>query len=153
MKKIQLIQGVKHTLIRSDAKRKNLQLLADYLSSEKLDAKFNMAQYCEIQRSGGDEETDCGSVGCAIGHGPYAGIHKSEHESWRDYGNRCFITDDFSKSCFTFLFSADWWSVDNTPQGAARRIDYVIEHGLPVMYPGEDSEDFIRRINNLIVLI
>lgn len=53
----------------------NLKKLADYLMSGDLKAEFDMSTYDD------DSGTNvlvvnCGTVGCAVGHGPYAGIEK-----------------------------------------------------------------------------
>ena len=70
----------------------NLALLSKYLKRRKLKAKFDMGTFTYHQE---DEEgdyshlrTDCGLVGCAIGHGPYAGIEKFMHEDWFTYSER-----------------------------------------------------------------
>lgn len=72
----------------------------------------------------------CGTVGCAVGHGPMAGIRANPGELWDDYSERVFDLEVFGPE-WTWCFDADWSSVDNTPQGAAKRIRYLLEHGLP----------------------
>jgi hypothetical protein len=66
----------------------------------------------------------CGTVGCAVGHGPVAGVQSYPGESWTAYTERCFIPD--GSPLFEFFFSDDWQTKDNTPQGAAARIAYVL---------------------------
>jgi hypothetical protein len=79
----------------------------------------------------------CGTVACAVGHGPAAGILVPEHMiysigprmrvSWWPY-SRLFVS---VPRYFDWLFSAKWGVVDNTPHGAAARIRYVLDRGTP----------------------
>lgn len=106
--------------------RANLITLAKYFAQhKKLKAKFNMSVYCE---DGYFSSTNCGSIGCAVGHGPYAGISKSKDEKWLHYGQRVF---DVNMAEFCFLFSYSWHSVDNTKAGLVRRINYFLKNGVP----------------------
>lgn len=106
----------------------NFEKLASYLLLGNLKAKFNMGQYSESQ----DFlyiESDCGSIGCAIGHGPYSGIQKFNIESWGEYSSRVFGISIWSDTidAWDFLFGPDWVEIDNTPQGAAKRIQYFLK--------------------------
>jgi len=98
--------------------RGNLEQLAAYLRSGNLQAEFDMGGYSD----------HCGSVGCAVGHGPYAGIPKNEEELWHSYSDRVFVESIRAES---WMFDADWELVDNTPEGAAARIEWFLEHGVP----------------------
>ncbi len=109
--------------------RANLKRLAEYLLSKKLRAKFNMETYADSMHE--FYGTSCGTVGCAIGHGPYAGIAKYPKESWIEYSDRAFgSVVHFSD----WLFSDKWAKTDNTPRGAALRIKYTLKHGVPRDY-------------------
>jgi hypothetical protein len=66
----------------------------------------------------------CGTVACAVGHGPVAGVQTYSGESWSEYTARCFCPDD--SPVFEFLFDDAWTVRDNTPQGAAARIAYLL---------------------------
>lgn len=119
-------------ILLPEEKRKNLKKLADYLLKGELKAKFNMSRYTG-HKIFTDEDmyaTDCGTIGCAVGHGPFAGVLKNEKELWDEYSERCFI-DDTRNSAYGFLFAGEWEDVDNTPQGAAKRILYFLENGIP----------------------
>lgn len=106
--------------------RANLIKLANYFSQhKKLKADFDMREYCEYSHF--INHTDCGSVGCAIGHGPYAGIYKCPDESWPIYSERVFGIDSRSR-LWDFLFSYRWANVDNTKIGVVRRINYVLKN-------------------------
>lgn len=109
--------------------KQNLLKLVKYLEQPKLDAKFNMVCY-------GDEtittsSTDCGSVGCAVGHGPYAGIRKFKSEDWYQYSRRVF---GLNYNEWIWCFDDLWIYLDNTPKGAAARIRLLLEKGLPSNY-------------------
>lgn len=108
--------------------RENLKKLADYLLSNKLKANFNMEFFTgEVNE---DQLTECGTIGCAIGHGPYAGIKKSAYEAWWKYSERVFGLDTGSDE-WVYLFGHGWAYTDNTPQGSAKRINHLLENGLP----------------------
>lgn len=105
--------------------KENLLKLATYLLSGELKADFNMRDYNGYGICG-EYLTDCGTVGCAIGHGPYAGIPKTTFESWDNYASRVF-TADFR--ALLWCFSSFWDAVDNTAEGAAKRILYLLRTG------------------------
>ena len=108
--------------------RENLKKLSDYLLSGELKAGFDMGQYADTNDY---RVTECGSVGCAIGHGPYAGIPKQRGEDWFEYVDRVFTYDyDIIEWCFDIL----WAEVDNTPRGAGLRIKWLLDHGVPENY-------------------
>jgi len=113
----------------------NLLMLAEYLEQPILKAAFNMENYTGEPHSA--KITDCGSVGCAVGHGPYAGVPKDTSENWNAYGWENFIPSDNYMTSFregnepvrynwSFAFDSDWHRIDNTPQGAAKRIRYLL---------------------------
>lgn len=116
--------------------RQNLKKLASYLEQLKPpeseeDPAFDMADFT-TEDVGHDEcrlQLDCGSCGCAIGHGPYAGIPKLTTETWYQYHLRVFGTEVYG-----WCFAGEWKEVDNTPQGAAARIRIALEHGIPNDY-------------------
>jgi hypothetical protein len=115
--------------------RANLEKLAAYLEQLPEDyTHFDMRMF--FTRDGTDRPYwdatlagDCGTVACAIGHGPAAGITiATETADWLDYGQKAFKLDlDEWRWCFT----GGWVSVDNTPHGAAKRIRQLLDHGLP----------------------
>lgn len=105
-------------------RRSNLIKLARYFQKGDLQAAFDMYDWC-------GEDSDyatCGSVGCAVGHGPYAGIRKHMGDSWRAYAYN-FV--DIYSDDFDFLFGHTWSQYDNTPTGVVRRISYYLQHGVP----------------------
>lgn len=110
--------------------------MAEYLLSGKLKAEFDMSTYAEY----GPQEfyidptkTECGSVGCVIGHATYVIDPKTPFESWFDYSIRVF---GITGSCvcgdrWDWCFSSEWALIDNTPEGAGKRIMWLLERGLP----------------------
>lgn len=117
----------------------NLLKLATYLLSGELKAEFDMISFTDsvLPIEQANFKTECGTVGCAAGHGPYAGIPKHSTETWTEYIGRVFDVHVIPNTPNTlymewdWLFGADWREIDNTPQGAAKRILYLIRHGLP----------------------
>jgi len=109
----------------SDFQRQNLLTLARYLW-DLPQLWFDMEFF---------QKTDsCHTIGCALGHGPSAGILKLEGEEWLAYGNRAFNGRDCDG--YFWIFRGTWGDVDNTPRGAAKRILCLLRHGLP-----QDWED------------
>lgn len=109
----------------------NLLKLADYLEGE-LKAVFNMEYYADMSGSmSGENRHNCGSVGCAVGHAPYAGITKLPNEPWETYALRVF---DVTPHEFDFLFHGRWGSrtIMNDPNITACRIRYFVVNGVPI---------------------
>ena len=118
--------------------KESLVKLANYLLEGAQRAAFDMSYF--HTPDGKDEYvTDCGTAGCAVGHGPYAGIPKHANEGWWDYSYRAFgVTEG---RAWDWCFSGHWHHYDNTPRGAARRILCLVENGAP---PAEwDHEAFV----------
>ena len=107
---------------------KNLETVAIYLESGDLKAAFSMRGFGDDRTNSCD--TSCGSVGCVIGQGPYAGIPKLPDEGWYSYSDRVFGLAD-NLLAWDWCFAGAWADVDNTPQGAAKRIRYLLANGKP----------------------
>jgi len=138
--------------------RVNLARLAEYLEGLPADyAHFEMADFIlepkreELHRyalkNGGVQS--CGTAACAVGHGPAAGIYVPEKflretgVNWTLYTYEFFVPDDSgsnSSVVFNYLFGGNWTYVDNTHRGAAARIRYFLDHGVPA-YHNDDDED------------
>lgn len=119
----------------TEEQRYNLKTLADYLLSDALKSDFTMSYFCSYSPLGYGVST-CGTVGCAVGHGPFAGVPKDPDEKWSAYSYRMFIDteiDNAADLAWDFCFSNIWSAYDNTPQGAGHRILYLLKHGVPVM--------------------
>lgn len=123
---------------------KNLAALAAYLrAGGKPGVEFDMWRYDE-GNSEGDYMTDCGSVGCAVGHGPYAGIPKMEDEYWEEYATRVFgivpSTEDRD-----WLFAAHWrYSKFPGISDAAKRIEAFLNAGGRVPHGDDTVSDMIE---------
>lgn len=127
----------------------NLLKLATYLLSGDLKAAFNMRRFTDSLVLDFEAlRTDCGTVGCTAGHGPYAGIPKEFGEGWGNYILRSFgvhVMDD----AWDFLFSVWWSETDNTPTGAAKRILYFLKYGVPDKYvPSENEREMVELYKN-----
>jgi hypothetical protein len=119
--------------------RDNLLKLADYLDALPDDyEQFDMSEYM-MERDDQHpaywgtlsiEERSkpvCGTVACAVGHGPSAGIRVYGDECWGSYADRVFgfLPDDG----FDYMFASGWSVDDNTPKGAAARIRTYVTLG------------------------
>jgi len=97
----------------------------------------------EITKRLNDEgEYTCGTAGCAVGHAPLAGIPPKLGEDWTDYCDRTLVRwlADFTDE-WQWCFGSEWASVDNTPQGAGKRIMYMLKHGVPVDWQDQMDGD------------
>lgn len=112
-----------------------LRRLCSYLLGGQLQARFDMSTFDDEQHTYEWKLIECGSVGCAVGQAPFAGVPKRLGEDWTEYSERVFGIA-YEDARWDWCFGFDWAAVDNTPEGAGRRILWLLEHGLP-----EDHED------------
>lgn len=120
--------------------RENLLRLATYLETLPADyGDFDMSTFALDNE--GDEISprqvlsSCGTVACAAGHGPAAGLTPlPEDHNWSIYCKRVFglsVMDETHRE-FDWCFGGAWDLVDNTHHGAAKRIRHMLDHGLPL---------------------
>jgi len=118
---------------------RNLQRLAEYLESGlKPGTEFDMEHF--YGSDSGEWYGNCGSVGCAVGHGPYAGIPKSGDETWVTYAYRVFgIHLDSGE--WTWLFSDLWADITEFSDhlSTAKRIHAFLDAGNKVPWGDEDD--------------
>lgn len=115
----------------------NLKQLAVYLRSGlKPGTEFDMNAFTYE-----DLPTECGSVGCAVGHGPYAGIPKSANESWAMYAYRAFGIHVDSDE-WVWLFGSRWATIPEYYDhlSVAKRIHAFLDAGNKVPWTDEDDE-------------
>lgn len=137
------------------AQRRNLRALAAYLESLPENYRhFHMARYFDYnevvsaeqqtryaRHNGGLAAMPCGTVACAVGHGPAAGILMRSGElsyrtvpggpllpDWDYYGHQRFCHCDTTPGqlLYNWMFMGRWAHVDNTHLGAAARIRYAL---------------------------
>lgn len=112
--------------------RENLEILYSVLTGP-LPHRFDMEEFTLGEIT---EEYPCGTAACALGSLPVM-IPREEGEGWCDYGNRVLGIHSFEHEYeWDWLFSCKWSSVDNTQAGAAARVRYLLDYGLP-----EDGEE------------
>lgn len=116
----------------------NLRKLAQGLRGP-LRAEFNMDHFAVINNIRTycighlDEPLNhCGTSGCAMGHGFYLVEPLLPNENTEKYTRRVYGINDEEHSCtiWSWCFSGRWKEVDNTPVGAAERIEYILDHGV-----------------------
>lgn len=115
--------------IRAD-QADNLRTLASYLLTLPAEyPDFEMTEYVRgVDSEALVEMPECGTAACAAGHGPKAGVAPLPDETWETYSERAFAKD---YRPWVWCFSGMWVQVDNTAHGAARRILWMLEHGVP----------------------
>jgi hypothetical protein len=112
----------------TNEQRSNLLKLADHLMNKPLMAEFKMDTFSNNYARSYDAATDCGTAGCAIGHATYIISPKLSGEDWMDYSERLFGLSRYSDE-WSWCFGSMWAAVDNSPQGAAQRIIYLLNIG------------------------
>jgi hypothetical protein len=143
----------------NNEQRQNLVKLADYLESLPERYKhFNMSSFadhngdCNVDK---DFEmlvvkkpevflSNCGTVACAVGHGPAAGLAPILEEfdiqgrgkqrrvvdfDWHSYTVRVFGVYGLTYE-FSWMFGGMWSDIDNHHYGAAARIRYFLDTSL-----------------------
>ena len=112
----------------------NLLRMADYIETipqEQFDMRFFRAEiigYCTVL----DPENL-----------PRYGYGRIDFSTWSEkFTGLCVFSSDWS-----YLFASDWYITDDTPTGAAKRIRYYVEHGLP-----EDWEEQMYGVSPLSYL-
>ena len=117
--------------------RKDLTLLADYLEQlpegyEQFEMSHFTSTYDDLEEFDTSSGFICGTSGCAVGHAPFvAGVSKPlPDEGWIGYSERIAFGDAalycWEEVIWEFMFGSFWSEIDNTPQGAARRIKAVL---------------------------
>ena len=107
----------------------NLLKMADYIETVP-QHRFDMKSY----RYWDESEPECSSVGCIIGHCtildnedlPRLWSGKIDFNEWSE---KFIGTKEYS--AWRYLFGGEWEHIDNTPEGAAKRIRYYVANGLP----------------------
>lgn len=103
-------------MIRNDENL--LKLGRGLLTLPRHSKRFNMGMF------------ECGTTADACGWGLVFVEPKLAGESWDSYCERVFGVP-LESTEWHWLFSATWKRTDNTPWGAAGRIAWLIQHGLP----------------------
>jgi len=128
--------------------KENLLKLAKFLDGLPEDYKrFDMEDWVASENGTlcPDEIEDvdikaCGYAACAIGHAPQAlGLSIEETNMipmWDIFIENYFGIDYRSQE---WMFGYEWKDVDNTPKGAAKRIRYFLENGVPDEYSEHDD--------------
>ncbi len=124
--------------------RENLQRMADYIRTIPAE-NFDMYVYREGDHSIQYLSPECKTVGCVIGH---CTILDVENLPRNGDGSGSILFATWSET-FTGLevcskewdwcFSYSWSTVDNSPEGAARRIEYLLEKGVPSGFYSRNS--------------
>lgn len=76
---------------------------------------------------------ECNTTGCALGWAVTL-FRPLGYEDWYAYAERIFGVIGVpgqSEPTYRWLFHYRWEQRDNTPRGAAARIRYLLDHGLP----------------------
>lgn len=116
---------------------KNLKLLADWVEENVPQEKFDMGAY--RQKLDGDKypfisKSDCGTIGCFAGWGPFVpGLEVIDEDffdgvlSFKSYIDRVFDIPIIS-NIWEFLFDDIWHHYDNTVEGAVARARILIKY-------------------------
>lgn len=135
--------------------KENLAILAAYLEKLPADYKeFHMAYFYEgdnAQNSGYymlTGKTECGTVACAAGHGPAAGLVLTPRQlnnkplgitAWTYYIENIFGLRWNSREA-KWLFGGEWSNVDGGHRGAAARIRFYLDDDNK--FPDDFEDDY-----------
>lgn len=132
-----------HTLanVITDEQEANLRKGAEGLMNLPSERPFDMKLY---RGDGGkpSDPHDCETVGCALGYFPMWIPAQEGEKRWNDYEARATgLGLSYGGSAWIWCFGMDWAGIDNTPQGAARRILHMLDNGLPDDWWGQMQGD------------
>ena len=92
---------------------------------------FDMEDY----RKGQHIKPECDSVGCAVGHCPVLDPNPNEiprlEDGCIDYMEWSMAFTGLNDAEWLWCFDPGWRETDNKPEGAALRIEWILNHGLP----------------------
>ena len=92
---------------------------------------FDMGTY----REGQEITPECNSIGCAIGHCTVLDPNPDDIPRWGggriEYGWWSFNFTRLGVNQQKWCFDSHWTLADNSPEGAALRIEWLLSHGLP----------------------
>jgi hypothetical protein len=119
----------------------NLRKLAAFLRTVP-NEKFGMQRFADLRHENVWVATPqdvaqhgCGTAGCALGWSvslfvpPKPRSCDNQLTMWKGHSYKHFGIRSGAR--WEWLFGGDWAEGDDTPDGAADRIDWLIEHGLP----------------------
>lgn len=156
--------------------RDNLRRLSAYLKTtfaKSQGVSFDMNTFCKVTPSHLIETNECGTIACSIGH--YAvmmgwevasqgarpkdcilpkgeGVSPSGYMFWWSFSEKIIgVKKDNYEGLvlWRWLFATDWSSVDNTALGAAARIDYYLENGVPKQFSGGNTVSYTIEVVEL----
>lgn len=119
--------------------KENLQKMADHIRTVPQEM-FDMDHWREDDDF---ESVSCNSVGCAVGHCVHL---DTENKIPRDPAKGTIYFSSWASGYtglvswgdeFTWCFDSEWRKSDNTQEGAALRIEYLINKGLPENWAGQ----------------
>ena len=116
-------------------KRENLQRMADHLKTNVKQENFHMGKYRGFYDFINPE---CGSVGCPVGTCTVLDAENVIENFTNSEGEIDFLawSKDFTGMYWgeyewSWCFGSTWSKTDNTPTGAALRIEWLLNYGLP----------------------
>lgn len=111
----------------------------------KEDVTFDMSTYADDDHMD-SQSTECGSVGCAIGHAPYCGLPaKPAGASWEYYSDMLF--GDMPPCHWRYLFGSVWSRTDyNNRKDTGERIAHYLDNDcqVPADFDATDSRTYTK---------
>jgi hypothetical protein len=113
--------------------RENLQKMADHIRT--IPQEVFAMNYYRSNTTIDQRDTECNSVGCVIGHSitlaPNMVVRYPDQSIDFEEWSEEFTGIESSNNEWDWLFSSGWHGVDNSPEGAALRIEWFLKNGLP----------------------
>lgn len=111
--------------------RQNFYKLAMALWAGNLPGRFDMADFKTKGAANlSPASRSCGTAACALGWSPTFVAPAKRGEGWLPYCNRVFGVRSGDRA-WHWCFGGGWSTTDNTPQGAAKRILWMLRRGVP----------------------
>ena len=117
--------------------RQNYEKLCVYARANIEDKNLEMGSYILKDQFAipgrAAELIGCGSPGCMLGHAAVLFHEDAKTGGWGDFSRRVFGAYSLSES-WCFIFSPRWCRFDNTVEGVCRRIELLLEKGVPLIW-------------------
>jgi hypothetical protein len=130
--------------------KENLLRMADHIETIP-QKEFDMEKY---RKDGSSLEMECNSVGCAVGHCSILDIDNIQKNficmfywginflEWSEQFTGVYVMPQWN-----YLFGDRWKYIDNTPQGTANRIRYIVKHGFPNLMSIEEEINGTKKLS------
>ena len=108
----------------------NMKIAIAFLNNLPTSEKFSLDTYMSDGSDAYEYKNinECGTSACVIGWTPsMPGMPTPRLESWDDYSEKVYGIG-FDSKAWCWCFAPRWECIDNTPKGAAARMQYLLDN-------------------------